>query len=449
MYCAHCGQALPEQANFCLNCGTPVQLPAPADAPQPQPVAPAAVEAVPAAQLLPPSPAPVVPPMPAPQATWQVVTRLVPGPNVVDFPGVSGVYAILDPLAQEPPAQQLIGADPQMVAALHAKCYAAVTWLAQQYGGTSRVRQATSLLKRAAEQIGGAVGTGGGRAGGAPVAAQLNPHTWLVTLEVDEREAWLYNRLAEQDDLRRDLTTRLQRTCESCHAQRIVNPDYQALQRRSQILKGITALSPNVLLTLVRLGSMGMSGPDFVCPRCQGLKYNERTIVLCPGCGLPTPDPILTKCRRCGHDFGGPAPAATSTPQGAQAAAPAGRPAGRRRLLNGRCRHCGTGFRVPAEVLAKSGAVRTKCKRCGADMTIKAPSPARPRLLRGKCPDCGRPFGVPMDRVPPEGVKAKCTHCGRELRLRPPAPRPGAQAEGSPPQAAPPAAEGETSHDAT
>jgi len=80
-------------------------------------------------------------------------------------------------------------------------------------------------------------------------------------------------------------------------------------------------------------------------------------------------------------------------------------------------------------------------------MTIKAP--ARPRLLRGKRPDCGRPFGVPMDRVPPQGITAKCTHCGRAMKLRPPGARRGAQAGGLPPEAETPAEEGETPDDAT
>jgi predicted Zn finger-like uncharacterized protein len=118
--------------------------------------------------------------------------------------------------------------------------------------------------------------------------------------------------------------------------------------------------------------------PRFVCGRCQGLRYVDRHIVLCPTCGTAVKDALLGHCK-CGYDFvmrtgGGPLP---TQPPAAPAPAPSaptvpGAPPAAERVLVGKCGGCGNEFRVPESRIPEDG-LRAKCAKCGHPVLVKRP----------------------------------------------------------------------------
>ena len=351
MFCSKCGTALPEDAQFCHRCGAAtVGAVEPAAAQPPPAPASAAATPVPAAPL-------------APTPTYVAVTdNAVAGTNVVSFAGVADVLPVAEGLSQAPEQAQRAGIDATVAYGVYSKTWSALTYLTQQYVGEKWYDQAMNWMKRAGESIGkGAVPSLN--------AAQGDPTQWVCTVDLTPDEAAIYNLCARQAELRRHLQTRVLRTCLSCRQQRLINPDYERMVQRKQLVSRVSAfLSTNVLLALSRLSR----DPKFVCGRCQGLEYSERIIVLCPTCGTPNMGVLVSRCERCEHDFGGSAPTAAPQPPTLAPADPAPAP----------------------------------------------PPPGSGKVLSGRCAGCGNPFRIPVDKIPPQGLKGKCSKCGRELRVR-------------------------------
>ena len=132
-----------------------------------------------------------------------------------------------------------------------------------------------------------------------------------VTLPLDDAEVPVVTFLRQQAALRSRLAVRTLQECVECHDRRMINPDYQKILKRNQLLKNIGgsfgagivngSVSPFVLFN--RVMSFAKLDPDYVCRSCQGMNARESIVTLCPQCGTMQPQAVLTSCSKCGHDF--------------------------------------------------------------------------------------------------------------------------------------------------
>ncbi len=374
MYCRKCGAELFADSAFCHRCGTAVTSEGAAAAPAPAPAAPAATppQATYAAASTPSLTLPTQPPAgsaPTPTPVATVHDQAQAGPNVVNYTELSAALDVLSGVLYDATHAPAARVDAAVAQSLYGKVYHCAEYLKGQHGVADYVGQAMNWMKQASQAL-----AKGKIPGASP--EQFRPETWLVTLELEAAEAALYNRCIAQSDLREDYETRALRTCMHCRAQRIVNPDYERIMRQRQQLSSLM-MPRSALLALYRM----RKDPKFVCGRCQGMEYMERTIVLCPRCGEPNLAIFLAACPKCGHDMAGPPqpPSAPEQAAPAQPAAPVASP------------------EPPA-----------------------APASGSRRILSGKCVDCGNTFRLPLDRVPEGGLKANCKQCGRVLIIRRP-----------------------------
>ncbi len=385
MFCIKCGTQLMDGAAFCHKCGSAspdsaaVEPAAPAPTVDGQiPSPPSAVESAPLATLQ--------------QPVYEAIgSNARAGANVVSFPGLSGVLPIVDGLSSAPDEAQSVGIDASTVASLRARLQTAFDFLADRHGARGRLNRAMTVMKQAGQAISHWKNP-------TEALASAQPQTWLCTIELTSPEADLYNLCARQSELAGGYETRLLRTCRSCRQQRIVNPQFEKMQKERKQLQGWVMMQRNILLAMSRL----RSDPDFVCGRCQGLDADERQIVLCPGCGTPHTRVLLGPCGKCGLDLAAPPtepevqleapppPAAPLEPQFA-----------------------------PTEPPAPAAAPPPRSQPSATEAAAPAPSG---KIVQGRCADCGNVIRIPLERIPPRGLKGKCSGCGRELTIRPPAP---------------------------
>jgi len=294
---------------------------------------------------------------------------------VLSLSWASGVQQLAEDVAGAPEVVAAMQTDLGTASSLSAKLEAAVERVEPHYASDSAVAQTFDKLRRASEAL------VKGRQVQAAISA-TNPDTVLTEVELTEPEAALYDRCAEQVTFRNGLQMRLLRTCTSCRMQRIVNPEYEKMQRMDTTVGSLLSLPSNALMALYRW-RRGM--PKFVCPRCQGMNSVDRTVVLCPRCGTMLAEPVLSVCCKCGYDFAHP-----DAPPAVPPAAPEKQP-------------------VPAPPAPPP------------PPSASAPPPAPRKVLAGKCAQCGNEFSVPLDRIPAGGLKAKCKGCGAALTIRRPA----------------------------
>lgn len=373
MHCVYCNQQLPDDAAFCFKCGRPV----------PDEVRAAIAAGQPPVQPQPPAAEQTVAPPAAPDPAWQVVTtNAVAGDNVVSFVTISNALTVVEGLAEDPERARALKVDPEVAESLRAKLQNAFDFLADLHKVNDKVSQAMDVMKRAGQALTSkGINTG---------QLREDPNSWLCTQDLTGPEAELYNLAGRQAELREGLETRVLRLCQSCRYQRIYNPDYEKMVANQNRLDSLLLLPRNALMAFARLRR---AAPRFVCPRCQGMKAAERTIVLCPNCGTPDLDLLLGKCGKCGYDFvtrsGGTKQAqAPVTPEPDEAPQPAPQP-------------------QPAAKAEPGDKAAPKPK----------PKPSA-KMLAGRCADCGNEFRVPVEKIPPDGLKAKCAQCGRPLRIR-------------------------------
>ncbi len=413
MQCPRCGTELPVNAASCGSCGAALPpsrpapppppggrpAPPPRTVPPPPPAAPAVSPPPPPAPSAPcavppprpagpaaPRPAPPPPPPPAgapaaagPGTVWAgppPVKRVQPGPNVVNFTGLSGVLEVAEGLVAEPEQAERASVDYTLAQALLDKVQGQVALLAAQHGGIGKAGQTWDRLHKTGAAL-------FRRQSIADAWAQARPDTWIATLELTPDEAALYNLCAKHEELREGLERRLLRTCRSCRFQRMYNPEYERLQARNKMIDGLLYLPSNVLFALRRF----QRDPKFICSRCQGLDSLDREVVLCPQCGATVMDVLLSQCSQCGYDF-------ITKQRGPGKPAAAG-PASAVRRESGR--------RAPA-----AEARPTSSPKEGG------------QVLRGKCASCGNEIRVPLDRIPAQGLKGKCSKCGKPLTVRRP-----------------------------
>lgn len=124
----------------------------------------------------------------------------------------------------------------------------------------------------------------------------------VLTLEESDAPALLF--LRQQAALRETLPERRLLVCRDCRLEKLVNDEYRQItekQRRlTEIVNRVSVVAPaGMLRQAFRLNRMQ---PDFVCPRCQGLRADAFVVTFCPACGAQQRDGALKGCR-CGFDF--------------------------------------------------------------------------------------------------------------------------------------------------
>jgi hypothetical protein len=133
----------------------------------------------------------------------------------------------------------------------------------------------------------------------------------LVVVPVVGDELSVVKFLRQQALIRENLDVRTLRVCKTCAQRKIINPDFQRLLKRNKRLRLLgggfgasissSGITPFVLVgTFLRNASLD---PDFVCGRCQGLRYDDALVTFCPKCGDMREEVVLQICRKCRHDF--------------------------------------------------------------------------------------------------------------------------------------------------
>lgn len=350
----------------------PISPPVPAAAAvAPPPVAASPTVPPPASPMAPPTPMPVaMPPPQVPVAAAPAVpygspgvhiptvtnTRGVEGPNLINFPTLTQVIDVTAGLSADLQTTKKLGLDPHVVTSLDAKLQRNLEQLVATNGLPGIGGQAMHFMKSSSTNL---------LKGLTPPKNAAPPEQWIVTIHLTDEEVKIYNRCLDDAMLRDGLEERVLRTCGSCKFQRIINPDYEKMMQRRRIADMMINWQRSVLRAIGRSNA----DPNFVCVRCQGLTYNDRTIALCPSCGTPNMSLLLSRCGQCGWDFT---------------------------------------TRAPGQGPAKG--------------TAPSKPAADSKLLVGTCSKCGNKIKVPLDKVPPEGLKGKCSQCGQGVTFRRPAP---------------------------
>jgi hypothetical protein len=143
---------------------------------------------------------------------------------------------------------------------------------------------------------------------------------WLLNqqaqqgLRLKTGPALAMNLVDAQARLRDSLAQRAVMVCRECRFERVVNTEFARITKRNRRVRnaiGTATAAVSPAATLLTVGGRLLGGvafePEFVCPRCQGLRPEERRGVLCPGCGQLRKEVILTTCPKaeCGFDLGG------------------------------------------------------------------------------------------------------------------------------------------------
>lgn len=284
----------------------------------------------------------------------------VEGPNHVPFETLTDLLDVTQGLARDPVAATSHQLDPHVALSLDTKLQQAFQYLVGLHGMPGLGGQAAHLVKTTSSNLLKGVGR-------AKPSLHQDPSTWIASFTLTAAEAGLYNRCLGDVELRDGLEERILRTCASCKLERIINPDYEQMQKRRRTADMVLFWQRSI----VRAISRSNADPSFVCVRCQGLEYHDRTIVLCPRCGTPNTSLLLGQCKKCHWDFVARAP---------------GEPPGKNRPKQ-----------TPTE---------------------KKPQ----KVLSAKCAKCGNPMTVPLDKIPPQGLKGQCKGCGNPVTFRRPAP---------------------------
>lgn len=133
----------------------------------------------------------------------------------------------------------------------------------------------------------------------------------LVVIPLDAGEQKVVEFLHMQAAIRDSLPLRILMTCQECHFQKVSNPDLERVRRRNDRLRTLTSSmgatfgrgGPNAFVVFGSWFRLYPLDPDFVCPRCQGMQGAGRVVTFCPSCGDRRDEAVLTKCRKCSHDF--------------------------------------------------------------------------------------------------------------------------------------------------
>ncbi|WP_285789501.1 hypothetical protein [Micromonospora sp. NBRC 101691] len=112
--------------------------------------------------------------------------------------------------------------------------------------------------------------------------------------------------LHQQARLRGLLPVRNLRTCTTCRLEKVTNPDLERLQERTRRTRDLaTSLSAVVTPYVLagRLAQLNNKGPEFSCPRCQGMDADETVVTFCQRCGDRRAETALRTCSKCRFDF--------------------------------------------------------------------------------------------------------------------------------------------------
>lgn len=372
--CVSCGAGLVQGAKFCHACGAAAPLPVavagavpPPVAPAPQASGPPPVVAMPPVQPVyqpPPTSSPIhhQPPVVA-EATPATRVAAVEGPNHVAFETLTEVLDVTQGLARNPAAATALDLDPHVALALDTKLQQGFQHLVGLHGMPGLGGQAAHLVKTTSTNLLKGVTR-------AKPSLQQDPRSWIAALTLTAAEAELYNRCLKDVALRDGLEDRILRVCASCKLERIINADYEQMQKRRRTADMVLMWQRSIMRAISRSNA----DPNFVCVRCQGLEYSDRTIVLCPRCGTPNTTYLLGQCKKCHWNFVTRSP---GEPPGKGRPKPEGGERKPRKVLSAKCATCGNPLTVPLDKIPREG-LRGKCKGCGSAVTFRRPTSPPP-----------------------------------------------------------------------
>lgn len=305
---------------------------------------------------------------PAPQPVAQPRLKATEGANILAFTTMTDIMDVTSGLASDPAGAQAFEVDPHVAASLDSKLKQAFDYLVGLHGLPGIGGQAMHFVKTTGTSL---------LKGATAKRASTPPETWTAHVTFTSAESALYNKCLADVELRDGLEERTLRTCGSCKFQRIINPDYEKMLQRRRVADTILFWQRSILRAIGRSNA----DPNFVCMRCQGLTYSDRSIALCPQCGTPNMALMLTSCGHCGWDFvnrvkGEPPKKGRSQPKPSPTPAPKKAP-GSGKLLMGSCSKCGNKMKVPIDRIPEAG-LKGKCSQCGQPVTFRRPKPAAP-----------------------------------------------------------------------
>jgi|GEM_PF-4079708 len=189
------------------------------------------------------------------------------GINQVPFETLTEAMELTSALALDPGATARSKIDPEVAQNLNMKLKVQFDSLVDKYGMPGVTGQAVHFVKSSGLSF---------LKGAKPMTKfDQNPELWIANVNLFPKEAALFNQCLDEADKKQGLEERVLRTCSSCRFQRIINPDYESLLQR----KRFADMAINWKRSILRVVSRANADPSFVCMRCQGLEYNDRTIV--------------------------------------------------------------------------------------------------------------------------------------------------------------------------
>ncbi|SCL32284.1 hypothetical protein GA0070616_4426 [Micromonospora nigra] len=125
-----------------------------------------------------------------------------------------------------------------------------------------------------------------------------------ITVESSDVPAVTF--LYQQARLRGVLPVRTLRTCTTCRLEKVTNPEMERLQERTRRTRDLATSISGLITPYVlagRLVQLNSKGPDFACPRCQGMDADETVVTYCQRCGDRRAETALRTCSKCQFDF--------------------------------------------------------------------------------------------------------------------------------------------------
>lgn len=125
-----------------------------------------------------------------------------------------------------------------------------------------------------------------------------------ITVEPSDVPAVTF--LHQQARLRGVLPVRTLRTCTTCRLEKVTNPELERLQERTRRTRDLATSISGLVTPYVlagRLVQLNSKGPEFACPRCQGMDADETVVTYCQRCGDRRAETVLRTCSKCQFDF--------------------------------------------------------------------------------------------------------------------------------------------------
>lgn len=132
----------------------------------------------------------------------------------------------------------------------------------------------------------------------------------VLHIDVPTDRSKTFEFLHQQFEIRSALPVRTLCVCTTCKHPKVVNLDFQRLQRRNRQLKTLASLvtlsahgRPNPFALFGTVFRQSKLDPDYVCGRCESTEAHEQPVTFCPKCGDMCKEAVLLTCAKCQYDY--------------------------------------------------------------------------------------------------------------------------------------------------